>query len=581
MNEAEDSRGNFTATYGAAAPGCFEYSRPPSDRSQSFHLRVAYWHVLALAFAHPQPRPSALRAEVVFIAPYMSTARLSYLRAAFTTLLCLALLAVGLLMLGMSNHLDHDEHQFIASAAMLARRGLLPYRDYPYFHMPNLIFVYAVLFRMSDHLLLAARAFSIVCGAATAGVLATMVYRACQGLEPRMRRNAAFLAGGALIAQPLFARTSGRAWNHDLPVLLTLLAFGAILRARTQARPGWLQLASGALVGLAIGTRLTFAPAALAFLVILAASPPGKKIAGLVRFSLGAVIALLPTWWLLAIAPRQFIFGNFLYPALNTRYHREAGFEKAMTVGGKAAYVVTDVLAHPATLLLFILFVVALTVVWRRRGDSPHPQRFAVGSLLLLIACLLVGTFAPTPLFLVYFYAPVPFAILLIAFAAADGRPLTRRPVLSCIAVAMIGIGLFAHQGVRHPSQLARWAPLEVHRVGEEVRDICPPGPVLTLSPIFPLEGGRDIYRQLVASPFVIRAGARMDEGDEELYHLMDEQDWPELFDLHPPSGVLTGLERNLDVELSGLARARCYDENRTMCLGHGLLIQTRPPACK
>ena len=57
----------------------------------------------------------------------------------------------------MSKRLDHDEHQFVASGALLARQSLLPYRDFPYFHMPYLVGLYALFFRASDHLLLAAR----------------------------------------------------------------------------------------------------------------------------------------------------------------------------------------------------------------------------------------------------------------------------------------------------------------------------------------------------------------------------------------------------------------------------------------
>ena len=55
---------------------------------------------------------------------------------------------------------DHDEHQFVASATLLARHGLLPYRDYPYFHVPYLVFVDAGLFRITPYLLLAAQFFS-------------------------------------------------------------------------------------------------------------------------------------------------------------------------------------------------------------------------------------------------------------------------------------------------------------------------------------------------------------------------------------------------------------------------------------
>src|SRR5205085_8843685 len=70
----------------------------------------------------------------------------------------LGVLAVLLLSRSMHHDLDHDEHQFVASAALLARRGLLPYRDYPYFHTPGLVFVYAAIFKTcTSHLLLGAR----------------------------------------------------------------------------------------------------------------------------------------------------------------------------------------------------------------------------------------------------------------------------------------------------------------------------------------------------------------------------------------------------------------------------------------
>ncbi|MDQ6625362.1 MAG: hypothetical protein M3Y69_04350, partial [Verrucomicrobiota bacterium] len=58
---------------------------------------------------------------------------------------------------------NHDEGQFIASGALLAREGYLPYIDYPYFHLPNLVFVYAALFRTNGFLLLTARSFNIAC----------------------------------------------------------------------------------------------------------------------------------------------------------------------------------------------------------------------------------------------------------------------------------------------------------------------------------------------------------------------------------------------------------------------------------
>ena len=49
---------------------------------------------------------------------------------------------------GVDRDLNHDEHQFLAPAALLARGEALPYRDYPLMHLPNLVFAYAGMDRI-------------------------------------------------------------------------------------------------------------------------------------------------------------------------------------------------------------------------------------------------------------------------------------------------------------------------------------------------------------------------------------------------------------------------------------------------
>ncbi|MDB5319757.1 MAG: hypothetical protein JWN40_1388 [Phycisphaerales bacterium] len=520
----------------------------------------------------------------------------------FRILACLAVLFVSLVLLGVTKPLDHDEHQFVAAGALLARRGLLPYRDYPYFHMPNLVFVDAVLFRFSDHLLLAARAVSILCGFATAAVLSGVAGRLFAPLGRRAAWFAAILAASVLITQPIFASTSGRAWNHDVPVLLTLLAFLAALRASsptaTSPPKSWTtralwQMCAGALLGAAIGTRLTFAPAFLALAVIVGARSGSirQRLAGVIRFTAAVAIALAPSLWLFAVAPAQFTFGNFLYPALNTAFRRETGYPKAMTAIGKVLYIFTDILTRPATLVMFLALAGSLTalVVSRIRNqrmsnpDPPHPHRFAIAALLLLIACLLVGTFAPTPTFPVYFYAPLPFAILLILFIAAPTEHGQMLPAIGRLhrrlvyfGIAATAIGLVGYEQVRHPADLAQWTPLDVHRIGQSLFRDCASQRILTLAPIFPLEGGADIYEALATGPFAMRAGARLNESNERLYKLMDEDDLPELFDRHPPAGVLTGLERGQDDPIAIIARNHGYvDRSKFTYRRKGLVLQT------
>src|SRR2546423_10484824 len=83
----------------------------------------------------------------------------------------LALLFVLLFSAAMFKRVDHDEQQFVASAALLARKGLLPYRDYPYFHVPYLVYAYAAVFAFCGRLLLGARVVSTICGFAIVAVV--------------------------------------------------------------------------------------------------------------------------------------------------------------------------------------------------------------------------------------------------------------------------------------------------------------------------------------------------------------------------------------------------------------------------
>src|SRR5258708_30233714 len=108
--------------------------------------------------------------------------------------------------------LEVDEHSFIATGALLARRSLLPYRDYHYNHMPMLILVYSGLFRLTDHLLLAARAWSALCASLTALVIFRLAYQAFQSCLPGRRTFFAFALGMPFLTHSLFTQTAVPAW---------------------------------------------------------------------------------------------------------------------------------------------------------------------------------------------------------------------------------------------------------------------------------------------------------------------------------------------------------------------------------
>ena len=144
----------------------------------------------------------------------------------------------------MRRGLNHDEHQFVASAALIARQDMLPYRDFPYFHVPTLSIIYALIFRFTDYLLLGARWFSVVCSWLTLAVLLAAALVWLRNLRASGRLLAGVLVTLLVMNTPAFLHASGRAWNHDFPTLLTLAA--AFLQATwlTRARRpvAWLLL---------------------------------------------------------------------------------------------------------------------------------------------------------------------------------------------------------------------------------------------------------------------------------------------------------------------------------------------------
>ena len=66
--------------------------------------------------------------------------------------------------LTMHRRLSHDEHQFIASAVLVAREHLAPYRDFAYFHVPNQTYLWALFYHFTNYYLFVARAFCAACG---------------------------------------------------------------------------------------------------------------------------------------------------------------------------------------------------------------------------------------------------------------------------------------------------------------------------------------------------------------------------------------------------------------------------------
>lgn len=505
-------------------------------------------------------------------APPEPAARASFWLAAIATAALFVAIFVLLLGLNLRRELNHDEHQFIASAALIARAGLTPYADFPYFHVPLLSYLYSLLFGASDMLLLSSRVASVLAGWSSLLLIFGIGWRRFAARPLWTRWGMAALAALWLLATPSFFYTSGRAWNHDLPMLLLLLAFSASSRALTgRGQMLWLAV-TGSLAALAAVTRLSFAFMGLPLLAAAWLTPvptPRQRVRNLAAFILAGAITTLA-----ALAPTlrdlpAFFFGNVGYIQLNARYYTELAYGEAMALPAKFAAFGEELVTAPTNLLALTALAIGLWPVrhlLRRGGAADAAPRFRLLLLLALMLSTLPGAFGATPSQPQYFYPLFPLAILGIVEAFAVWPSMLQAGgmfayVLGGVTALLVAAPVYV-VGQTVLWTPAEWLPGRVHAYGGLIGRLVGDGRVLTLAPIYPLEGGAAIYPEFATGPFAWRVAPLMTRSDRARFHVVGADDLATWLADAPPSAILTGVEDDdarLEAPLVDYAQAHRY----------------------
>lgn len=461
--------------------------------------------------------------------------------------------------LGMTRGLNHDEHQHIAAGALVAREGLVPYRDFPHFHTPYLAFGYAVLFRATDHLLTSARQLSVLCATAILGIIGSFAYVL---LRKNGRLFASLVSAGCVslaLTTTLFTQTAGRAWNHEPSLLLVLLALIAHIAGLRSARLAWFA-ASGVLLGLAIGTRITCAPLVAPFALAPLLYPRRWKLrwGQIISFGGGLLVGLAGLIYLFAIAPEQAVFDNFGFAEANIVYRFSEGEPRTMTLPTKLRFFFKEIIRPDAALFLVgLLPVIVAYLVNRRSGRRPQ---FELLFLLLLLPFVLVGSFAPSPAFDQYFFPLVPLLLLcgLYSLAAVPVENAWFRRVTSLGAAAVVlsvAMGARAFDDVEDYFNPAKWEGARLHRRAQEIRLHVSNGKILTLAPAYPLEAGLSIYPPFSTGPFAWRVSPYVEPATAARIGIVSPTTLKDLLSAAPPAGVLVGFEENGEEEFNTYAR--------------------------
>jgi 4-amino-4-deoxy-L-arabinose transferase-like glycosyltransferase len=353
--------------------------------------------------------------------------------------------------------IDTDEG-FYAYAAERLTAGELPYRDFFFPQMPLTTYVYGAWVAVFGSSWYAVRLLSVLFAVGT-GLL---LYRYCS------RRAGAVPAVIAVAAYALSIDTIDWFVVVKTYALSCFLLFAALVIIDEVPRQRLAWMAAGALLTLAVDTRLYLIVPALAFVLPLVHSRAVERGHRGVVASAASGIALgaIPAALAFATAPRAFVWDTVRYHALRSQHGFVGDLHQKLAVGQSLLALPTRAgSANPQYLLLVVASVALIVLVFFVCHRLPLP--FLIAALTALVS------FLPTPSYPQYFSITIPFLIAGIGESVALLRRRIPDPQLKRGLRAVGVVVLIAYASLGH-RELNRWAhPKGPDRITavEEVRD--------------------------------------------------------------------------------------------------------------
>ena len=479
----------------------------------------------------------------------------------------------------LTQHLSHDEHMYLSAAKMLSHGK--PYVDFSYLQTPYMPFVYYLVMKatQSESILLVGRVTQVSIIIA----LILVIFRLASLLSSDMWFALACVL--LLLQSDIFLDSIGYARNYDLPMLVVLVAGWLTFSMRSHPATSLIHAGSGFLVGLAIGTKLTYLliPFAFGMLVLINFGISKRSLTHLASFSLGLGIALLPAILLALNAGIDRVwFNNLGYHSLNTTWRAQMGYTRTMSFFGKLSHAEQTLWTVPSQFLFALeLFLLAVIVKEKR----PIASILRAGSVLWCTALVTLSIpmlFIPTPIWKSYYLPLIIFSVLLIAslYSQISLQIQTVARLLAFVCVFLLIVpDLSGHARLAwsaiHP---ANWTSTRISKEGSAMRQAIPveyhTRPVATLSPVYALEAGLNIYPELATGPFAYRIGDLLSSEDIQRFHTISPQYIGELLNQRPPSAILVGFEGELDKKLEDFAVQNSYGKREDVILGATLYIR-------
>jgi hypothetical protein len=371
---------------------------------------------------------------------------------------------------------DGDEGTYLLVSRLVAE-GQVPYHDYFYPQMFLLPYVYGGWLKVVGYSWYAARALS-ACFSIALGLL--------------LYRQVAHLTGArtwGVLAAVLFT-FSGLAfgWYPLIKtfVLPTLLLFGAYTVVSVRSR--WKWVVAGFLFGLSVACRVYVLAVIPAFLLemYLTERDHRARLWQLVRFTIGAVVALIPAELFFLIDPATFIFNIVGAQLIRTDYQSESWWAQKMTQPLSLA-----IRYEGATSVQFLLLFLVNLASWV--SSALTRGRLSLASSIGIL--LTLASFVPTPVYTQYFCMPLPFllvnGVVFLAALTREAKSLRLQQVFASLTVLYILVSPFDFYrytvggevpGIKGKADVVNWKLPTIRAVSRAIDREVPAGRPVAIS---------------------------------------------------------------------------------------------------
>ena len=471
-------------------------------------------------------------------------------------ILILVVLSLAIFANSMTKPLGRDEQMYCTGGVLLGQ-GKMIYRDFSYAaQLPYHPLLYAALFRIlnTNHYLLVGRMVSVVCDILVL-LCIVGIYRHIFG-KFTICGTLLGIAGALLyVFNPLVDYANGYAWNHDIVSLCVVLSFWLYVSTDfTQKSRYWRIAAIGGLLTLATCMRITTALVQLLFFAALVSQPAEsikQRLKTTLPFLIATAVVLIWPVWVIASAWRAFFLNLFWIPRMYGKWLHEVGM-----FHGKLGLTLSSFKTPGYFVLIVMAIYLCVIVVLGRRKLSVSEKRNLLFAALLVLMFFVIALIPPT-MWKQYLAMPVPFLIISFAYPLLYLRELADKAghmkhfkiagavVAACVVVAVVSypIVLSWHRNVML-FYSEGWTPIRVHKISQDISEKTKePKRILTLAPLFALEGGCEIYTELSCGSIIYRIGDRLSAWNRDITHTVGPRTLKELVEKSPPSAVIVNVE--------------------------------------